>query len=97
MGSKPKNFQQALDELEDLATSHGTDLKSRLQRELEELEAKIRHLKPQVEDLKDKVNEEVHKAKDKMEEQVKDHPWTALGLVALVFFILGILLSRRSD
>jgi ElaB/YqjD/DUF883 family membrane-anchored ribosome-binding protein len=99
MNSKPRNLSEALEHLEDLAGATGADLKSKLQNELHDLEEKIRKLKPQLDDLKDKVHDEAIKAKDKMETQVKENPWAAIGIVGLIFFVLGCIFAgrRRSD
>jgi len=98
MNSKPKNFSQALNELEDLTRTTGSDLRRKLQEELDDLEEKIHKLKPQLEELKDRAKDEAHKAKERVETQVKDNPWAAIGIVGLIFLVLGFLLgSRRHD
>ena len=95
MNSKPKNFSQALDDLENITHSAGSDLKSKLQAEMRELEEKIRKLKPQLDEIKERMGDEVKKAKDKVETQVKENPWAAVGIVGLIFFVLGFLLAGR--
>jgi ElaB/YqjD/DUF883 family membrane-anchored ribosome-binding protein len=100
MSSKPKNFSQALEELESLATSAGGDLKRKIQDELQDLEKKIHQLRPQLDELKDRARDEAYKAKDKVETQVKDNPWAAIGVVGLIFFVLGFIFAgaaRRRD
>ena len=89
MSSKPKNLSDALEELENHARSAGSDIKTKLQKELHDLEDKIHRLKPQLDELKDRAFDEAHKAKDKVENQVKENPWAAIGIVGLVFFVLG--------
>jgi ElaB/YqjD/DUF883 family membrane-anchored ribosome-binding protein len=100
MSSKPKNFSQALEELESLATSAGGDLKRKIQDELHDLEKKIHQLRPQLDELKDRARDEASKAKDKVETQVKDNPWAAIGVVGVIFFVLGFIFAgaaRRRD
>jgi ElaB/YqjD/DUF883 family membrane-anchored ribosome-binding protein len=96
---KPKNFSQALSELEDLTRDAGSDLKQKIQDELHDLEQKIHKLKPQLDELKDRAKDEAYKAKDKVEAQVKENPWAAIGIVGLIFFVMGFLLAgrRRND
>lgn len=97
MNSKPKNFSQALEELEDLSNGTAQDLKTKLQSELHRLESKIADLKPQLEEIKNRVQDEAKKAKGKVEDQVKENPWATIGIVGLIFFVLGFLFSRRND
>ncbi|MGZ3723571.1 MAG: DUF883 family protein [Bdellovibrionales bacterium] len=99
MNSKPKNFSQALDELENMTHAAGSDIKRKLQEELHDLEQKIHKLRPQLDELKDRAKDEAYKAKDKVETQVKENPWAAIGIVGLIFFVLGVIFagSRRND
>ena len=66
MDSKPKSFQDALEQLE------------------KNFENAMDTLKPQLEDAKEKVAKEVEK-----------NPWMAIGVVAIISFLLGILLAPR--
>src|ERR1035437_3240357 len=95
MNSKPKNFSQALDDLENMTRSAGSDLKQKLESEMHDLEDKIRKLKPQLDELKDKVQDQAVKAKSTVENQMKENPWAAVGIVGLIFFVLGFLLAGR--
>ncbi|HMN68847.1 MAG TPA: hypothetical protein PKC28_09950 [Bdellovibrionales bacterium] len=79
MAQKPKNFSQAIDELE---------------RHVEDTMDKIR---PHLDDLKGRVSDEAQKAKAGVEEKVQQNPWAAIGVVALLFFVIGLLLGRRSN
>lgn len=96
MNSGPKNFQSAIDELESGANGDGGDLKARLEKELHRIEETLNKLKPHIEDIKTKVGNGLGDAKDRVEKEVQKNPWAAIGIVALVFFILGFLFSHRS-
>jgi ElaB/YqjD/DUF883 family membrane-anchored ribosome-binding protein len=93
MSSKPKNFTQALHDLEDISTSAAADLKEKLERELRSLEEKISDLKPQLDAIKDRVSEEARHTKKRVENQVKSNPWTAMGIVGLVGLVLGFIIA----
>lgn len=92
---RPKNFTQALDELENLT---GPDLRAKLENELHDLQAKIDNLRPQLDEIKAKVKDEAYKAKDKVETQARENLWTTLGIVGLIFFVVGFVIGwRKSD
>jgi ElaB/YqjD/DUF883 family membrane-anchored ribosome-binding protein len=95
--SKPKNFRSAIDELENESENngHGHDLRDRLQQELRRIEEALNKLKPHLNDVKEKVSDEFHSAKTKVEGEVQKNPWAAIGVVALVAFILGLIFSPR--
>jgi len=89
MGSKPKNLTEAIDQLGSYAgqASQG-------------VEEAVEKLKPHLEELQRLAREEGGKAKAKVEAQVNQNPWAALGIVGLIFFILGFLFAssgRRND
>ena len=102
MNNGPKNFAQAIDELEEenkKAKPNGSGVRDRLQSELANLEEALAKIKPHIDDLGQKVGTEAKKAKDKVEDQVQKNPWAAIGIVGVVFFLLGFLLAgtRRRD
>lgn len=94
MTGKPKNFSQAIDELEDHG-DNGGGFKSRLQSQYRELEETLEKIKPHIEDLTEKAGAEARKAKDKVEDQVQKNPWAAIGIVGLIFFVLGFLFAQK--
>ena len=98
MESKPKTFTQAFEELEKLTDGQGRNFKDKITAEMAGLEEQINRLKPQLEELRQKAREELGKTKDRVETQVKENPWVALGIVGLICLVIGWLLSgsRRS-
>ena len=83
MSSKAKTFQQAIDDLQGHLETKGADLRE--------------HFEPILNELKDRVGEEAQKTKDKVEAQVKENPLAAVGIVGLIFFILGFLFAYRTS
>lgn len=89
MGNKPKNLTEAIDQLGRFAGQASTGV-----------EDAVEKLKPQLEELQRLAREEGGKAKSKIEAQVNQNPWAALGIVGLIFFIIGFLFAssgRRND
>jgi ElaB/YqjD/DUF883 family membrane-anchored ribosome-binding protein len=105
MSSKPRGFTQAIDELETGEKQSGPksggaadELRTRLEQELHRLEETLKNMKPHFDDISEKVTVEAKKARDTVEDQVVKNPWAALGMVGLIFFVLGFLLGgRRND
>lgn len=105
---KPKNFSQAIDELEDQdhrqssdRNGPGEDIRDRLEREFKRMQDTLESLKPHLDGLGERVGSEAHKAKERVEKEVADNPWAAIGIVGLIFFVVGFLFgfkgSRRHD
>lgn len=63
--------------------------------ELSELKDALKDLKPQLDEIREKVSEEVKKTKGTVESQVKANPWAAIGIAGLVFFLIGFLLGSK--
>ena len=93
--SKPKNFRSAIDELERKTDGNGTDFRARLEEELSKIKDTLAKLDPHIDGIKTKVTDEFHTTKDKVEKEVLKNPWAAIGIVALVCFILGAIFSPR--
>ena len=93
--SKPKNFRSAIDQLEQQFENKGTDVRARLEEELRKIQDTLANLGPHVNDIKDKVTDEFHATKHKVEKEVQKNPWAAIGLVALVCFIVGAIFAPR--
>jgi ElaB/YqjD/DUF883 family membrane-anchored ribosome-binding protein len=107
MGEKPKNFTEAIDALEGHhdngsgQENRGDDIRARLEQELRRIETLLKNVKPQLDEVTNRVSDEAKKAKVRVEDQVVKNPWAALGIVGLVFFVLGFLFgftgSRSRD
>jgi len=98
MSGKPKNFSQAIEDLENEHANGNGDFQARLKSEFHKIEEHLASLRPQLDELTDKVGAEAKKTKRKVEQKVEENPWAALGLVGLIFFVLGFLLAgKRRD
>lgn len=97
MDSKPKTLSQAIDELEKATTGTAGEFRARLDKEIHRLEDTLNSIKPQIEEIQNRVTDEAKRAKDRVESEVQKNPWAAVGIVGLIFFVLGFLLARRRD
>jgi len=102
MNDKPKNLTEAINELETHSTNGRgglEEVKEAFEAELRRIEETLRSLKPNLDELSEKASSHAKKTKTEVEQQVSKNPWAALGIVGLVFFVIGFLLgsSRRGD
>ncbi len=84
MSGKPKNFSQAIDDLEGEPQAARPDFTQKIKEELHKIEEQLHKLKPHLDGTKDKV-----------EDQVQKNPWAVIGVVGLLFFVVGFLLGFR--
>jgi ElaB/YqjD/DUF883 family membrane-anchored ribosome-binding protein len=97
MSQRPKTFSQAIDDLEDQQAEQGNghEFRSRLEREVHRMEEMLERMKPHLDDIGGKVGEEAHKARRRVEHEVKKNPMAAIGIVGLIAFILGFIFAMR--
>ena len=94
---EPKTLADAIEELEKSTHSKSEELKGMLTEDFEELQKKLSELKPHFDSIKQKVEDEAYAAKGKIEGQFKTNPWWTLGIVGLIFFLVGYILAGRSN
>lgn len=96
--SNPSSLSDAISQLEAATEkTQSGDLKQILEKDVELVKKALQNIKPHLEGLKKKAADEAREARDQAEEQIRRHPWAALGIAGLVGLILGLLLgnSRR--
>lgn len=95
MAKQPTSISEAIEKLE--TASHGKlqDFKEILEKDYNELRKTLDDLKPHLDDLRANVEIEVKKTKNQVEEKVKENPWIAIGIVGLVAFVIGWILSQN--
>jgi ElaB/YqjD/DUF883 family membrane-anchored ribosome-binding protein len=58
-------------------------------------EESLRTARARLQDMGDSAQMQAREAAREVEQQVRDNPWTAVGIAAGVGLVLGILLGRR--
>lgn len=95
----PKNLSEAIESLSQTKTAD--EVRQYVESELSRLEDTFKGIKPQLGKISEEVAKETKRAKGRVEKKIHENPWAAVGIVGLVFFVLGLLLglksSRRSD
>jgi ElaB/YqjD/DUF883 family membrane-anchored ribosome-binding protein len=91
-----RNITDAIDRLEKAGQSKTQDLKNMLEDDVEKIKKSLQEITPYLNDIKNKVEEQAHKAKQDVETQVKENPWVALGIVGLVALFIGWLLGHNT-
>lgn len=95
---KRRNLSKAIEDLESTIGDAGPDLRERLEKELNRIEETLEKLQPHLEEFRGKINDGFHETKEKAEREIAKNPWGAVGIVALVAFVIGFLLAgRRRD
>jgi len=85
-----RSLEDAIQLLEDAAKAGDIDT-DKIRRLIKEIKPKVENLKDKAEDLKDKA-EDVSKEIDR---QVREKPWMAVGIVAVVALFLGFIMGRK--
>jgi ElaB/YqjD/DUF883 family membrane-anchored ribosome-binding protein len=92
--AEPTSLSEAIAKLETAGQSKAQGIKDLLEKDYLEIKKTLESLKPQLDEIKSKVEDEAKQAKNKVETQVKDHPWAALGIIGLLAFIVGWILGN---
>lgn len=90
---RPQSLSEAIAKLENVGQSKTKDFKDLLENDYKEILRAMEDIKPYLDDVKKKVETEVSKKKTEVESQMKENPWVVLGVVGIIAFILGWLLS----
>lgn len=88
------SINEAIAKLEALSHSKTDDLKGNIADNYNEIKKALDGVKPYLDEIKDKVENEASQAKEKIELSVKENPLMVLGIVGLVAFLIGLFLGR---
>lgn len=90
-----REFQNLLDDMEKLLTEAAALTGEEFQDAKEKIENRMAATKEMVVELGDDIGNCTRKASAKVNQEVHDEPWKAVGIGAAVGILLGMLFSRR--
>ena len=92
--NSPKSIAEAIERLENAGRMTAKEFKNSLDGDFAEVRKAIDELKPHLERLKGTLGQEAKEVQSKVEDKVRENPWVALGIVGLIFFVIGLILGR---
>jgi ElaB/YqjD/DUF883 family membrane-anchored ribosome-binding protein len=91
---RPTSLTDAIDQLEKASQSRGKDIKDFVEKDFQEIRKAIADIKPYLNNLKTDVNRSISDSQKKVEEQIRENPWAAVGIVGFIAFLFGMLLGN---
>jgi len=95
MSKNPGSLSEAIANLENAGHSKAQELRDHLEKDYQEIQKALENLKPLMDDIKSRAEDEARATKGQIETRVKESPWVALGVVGLVAFIIGWILGSN--
>jgi ElaB/YqjD/DUF883 family membrane-anchored ribosome-binding protein len=93
--SKATTLAEAIRQLEDAGEMKAKDFKNFVENDFQEIKKALSDLKPHLDELKGGIDREVKEAQKKIEEQIRENPLAALGIVGIGAFLLGLALGNN--
>lgn len=90
-----KTLADAIEKIEKAGTAKADELKQNFEKDYTELKKTVEDLKPYLNDLKAKVENQVQSAKSDIEENLKSNPWATIAFVGIIAFIIGCLFGTK--
>lgn len=88
-------FATAMNEAQDILQRAASETGDRARDLRSQVETKLLHAKLRLQELEGDAVDRARTAARATDDYVRDHPWQAVGLAALVGFVLGLLMNRR--
>ncbi len=90
-----KTLADAIEKLEKAGSAKAHDLKQNFEKDYTELKKTVEDLKPYLNDLKSKVENQVQVTKSELEENLKSNPWATIAFIGIIAFIIGCLFGTK--
>lgn len=96
-GRSPKTLDEAIDSLEKQVRAQGQSVSQAVLSEFEKVKTLVKEWAPKANQIKDDIEEHWNDKKEVVEKEIKDHPWVAVGVVGVVFLLIGWILGRSRN
>jgi ElaB/YqjD/DUF883 family membrane-anchored ribosome-binding protein len=88
-------FATAMSEAQDMLQRAASETGDRARDLRSQVETKLLHAKLRLQELEGKAVDRAKNAARATDDYVHDHPWQAIGIAAIVGFVVGLLMKRR--
>lgn len=93
----PQSLTDAIEKLENIGNATAQDFKQILEKDYLEIKKSLEKLKPHLSQMQSTIETEVMKKKNEAESKVKENPWYALGIVAILALVVGLILGQSRN
>jgi ElaB/YqjD/DUF883 family membrane-anchored ribosome-binding protein len=88
-------FTAAMTEAQDMLQRAASETGDKARDLRSQVETKLLHAKLRLQELEGEAVDRAKNAARATDDYVHDHPWRAIGLAAVVGFVIGLLMNRR--
>ncbi len=88
-------FAAAMSEAQDMLQRAASETGDRARDLRSQVETKLLHAKLRLQELEGEAVDRAKNAARATDDYVHDHPWRAVGIAAIVGFVVGLLMNRR--
>jgi ElaB/YqjD/DUF883 family membrane-anchored ribosome-binding protein len=88
-------FATAMSEAQDMLQRAASETGDRARDLRSQVETKLLHAKLRLQELEGEAVDRAKNAARATDDYVHDHPWQAIGIAAIVGFVVGLLMNRR--
>ena len=92
---KINSLSEAIAKLESISQSKTEQIREHIEKDYEDIKSALENMRPYLDEIKNKVEQEAKNTKTRVETKVKENPWVVIGVVGLIAFFLGIFLGRK--
>jgi ElaB/YqjD/DUF883 family membrane-anchored ribosome-binding protein len=88
-------FATAMSEAQDMLQRAASETGDKARDLRSQVETKLLHAKLRLQELEGEAMDRAKNAARATDDYVHDHPWQAIGVAAIIGFVVGLLMNRR--